>query len=59
MTDGITLDVEFTQRLTIYPPDEIEDGVDADYWFHNDPVEIIRDGIDLRQGSIEVLSINE
>ncbi|AAL54970.1 hypothetical protein HfxHF1_340 [Halophage HF1] len=59
MGDGITLDVEFTQRLTIYPPDEIDDKVDADCWFHDRPEEIIRDGIDLRQGNIEVLSINE
>jgi hypothetical protein len=55
----IEIEVEFTQKLTVLPPDSINSKVEADCWFQNDPETILRDGMDLSRGNIEVLSINE
>ncbi len=57
--DDLSMRVQFTQTFTIRPPDSIEDRVMADHWFHDDPVTILRDALDIQQGEVEVLEINE
>lgn len=59
MSEGIEMKVRFTQEFTLRPPDYIEDAVAADYWFHDDPEMRLRDGLDIRQGTVEVLHVNE
>lgn len=59
MTDQkISMTVKFEKEIEIYPPEFIEDKVEADTWFQSGSRHILQDAIDLRQGEIEVLSIN-
>lgn len=57
--DDLTMRVKFTQEFTIRPPDSITDSVMADNWFHDDPKTILWDALDVNQGDVEVLSIDE
>lgn len=53
-----SLVVEFTQRLKLYPPESIEDGVEAESWFWDSPSHVVWDGLDADQGSFEVIEVN-
>jgi len=53
------LEVQFTQTFKIRPPASVSDSVEADYWFHNDTKRILQDGLDVNQGEVEVLSIED
>lgn len=57
--NDLTMEVQFTQTFTIRPPDFIKDNVMADEWFHDDPKTILWDALDVDQGEVEVLSIDE
>ncbi len=59
MTDDLSMKVQFTQTFTLHPPDSIEDAVEADCWFHENPAERLYDAMDVNQGDIEVLEIND
>jgi hypothetical protein len=57
--NDLSMTVEFTQTITIRPPDCIEGKVDAYEWFHNDSARILQDAIGVRQGNVKVLTFNE
>lgn len=57
-TEELTMQVQFTQTFTLYPPDSIRDRVMADEWFNQAPEMRLRDALDVRQGDVEVLSIS-
>lgn len=57
--DDLSMKVRFTQEFTIKPPGDIQDEIAARGWLHNDPEMILRPGLDVQQGSIEVLEIND
>jgi hypothetical protein len=58
-SNDLTMTVEFRQQLTLRPPGHIEDSVEAKFWFKSDPKEILYDGIDVNQGEVEILEIDE
>ena len=59
MGDELELKVQFTQEITIHPPDYIDHGYEAEVWLENNPSGILRDAISVSHGDVEILEINE
>jgi hypothetical protein len=60
MTDSVEIVVEFNQRFTVTPPDQIDDQAYAKLWFRNTCGEIGRDVLDTKNGdNYEVIEVRE
>lgn len=58
-SNDLTMTVEFRQQITLRPPEHIGSPIEAKFWLKSDPKEILYDGIDVNQGEVEILEIEE
>jgi hypothetical protein len=58
-SNDLTMTVEFRQKVRVRPPNHINDGVSARLWMNRDTKRILYDAIDIDQGEVEILEIEE
>jgi hypothetical protein len=58
-SNDLTMTVEFRQRVKVRPPKHINNNISAKLWMNRDTKRILYDAIDIDQGEVEILEIEE